>query len=654
VLKKLSFSIFILVAISIGAALFVTRNSAPTHPVLRASDLPPLIPTRSFYADHRASSGYVASHDGSLVSFEKSSLTGRNIVVKNVTTGKEISKFPIGLSFIRWHPTKPLLRFIFEGHDWEADPYSSDRKNWQRTSPVKLSGGWAKNQIATDETMPILTWGKSHSRWDGHMWLVSQDGLIAEKIAEGNSNTQYWVFDDETKPVLRLDSLDPATTRLFKKTSDSWEKLIDVDLGDNFFPLSHVFADGSLIVRSSRGRDKAALVSMNVETGNETVLVENPEADIAWTTALTPAQIPDIVRMGFDTMERVALTDRGTVFLDILAQFPQPVTLGQTTPTASGRYVTQAISVQSKSYIHLLIDLEEKSYVTLAEHGLRRFKDHLVLEQAVTFKARDGLDIPAVLTMPKNVTGPIPFIVYIHGGPAGHTTLGYGHGTQLLVNRGYGVLSVNFRGSTGFGKAYQAKGFKEFGRAMQDDIADAANWLVSEGLADENALVAMGISYGGYSAALAMTRDPGLFDAAIVEFPMLDVEFQSKYHPGFWDDGIDGWWRYFGKTDNANDLVSMKEFSPSNRINQLHGPILLMGGERDQITAVQQVKDFETAALAASKNVEAHYFPNAGHGVNHWRDRLRRARLMEEFLAKYAGGRSGGFEFAERAPAFID
>ena len=358
--------------------------------------------------------------------------------------------------------------------------------------------------------------------------------------------------------------------------------------------------------------------------------------------------------MGNNSYERVALTERGQVFLDILDQFPQPISLGSTSPTASGRFVTQEISSQSKASEFLLIDLEEKSFVKLGEASLRRFKDHFVQEEAVTFEARDGIEIPAVLTKPADVKGPIPFVVYIHGGPAQHVGVGYRHGTQFLVNRGYGVLSVNFRGSTGFGREFQSKGFNEFGRVMQDDIADAANWLVDEGLADTDALIAMGMSYGGYSAALAMTRDPGLFDAAIVEFPMLDIEFQSKNYPGFWENGIDGWWRYFGKVDNPEDLELMRTYSPSNRVEEIHGPILLMTGLRDEITAVQQVKDFETKAMDAGKDIEAHYFPEAGHGVRHWRDELRRARLMEDFLAKHAGGRSGGFEFAERAPAFID
>ncbi|MEP1766009.1 MAG: prolyl oligopeptidase family serine peptidase [Sulfitobacter sp.] len=652
-MKKFLIGLAVLSAIGAGAVLFVTRDTAATHPTLRASNLPPLIPTRAFYADPNAAFDFSVTDDGKYVSYQQTSLTGAKIVVKDLSTDKIISKFPAGLQFRRWHPTKPLMRFIFEGHDWEVDPFKPEPENWRRTSPVRLSGGWVKNEIASTDDQDILTWGKENGNGNGHMWLVSQDGLRASKIAEGNPRTQYWVFDEFPNPALRLDSLDPATTRLFKKDDEDWAPLIDIHMNDQFGPISQVRADGTVVVRSSRGRDKVALVSFDTATGQETVLHENPDADIALVSKLTLTNEPDIIRMGVAKYDRIALTDRGQVFLDILAQFPQPISLGPTVVSPSGRYITQAISPQSKSYIFLLIDMEEKSYQTLAEAPIRRYKEHLVQEKGVTFTARDGLEIPAVLTMPRDVAGPIPFVVEIHGGPALHTTVGYGHATQLLVNRGYGVLSVNYRGSTGFGKEFQSKGFKEFGRAMQDDITDAANWLVAEGMADTDALVAMGTSYGGYSAALAMSRDPDLFDAAIVEFPMLDIEFQSKNYPGFWENGIDGWWRYFGKVDDAEDLALMRKFSPSNRIDEIHGPIMIIGGLRDQITAVQQVKDFESDALAAGKDVEVHYFPNAGHGLNNWRDELRRARLIEEFLAKHAGGRSGGFEFAERAPAFI-
>lgn len=653
-LKKLFLGLSVVLALACGSAFIATQDRDATHPTLKSAALPPLIPTRAFFANAEYKSSFVVSGDGTYLAFEKGTLTDRHIAVTKVGSDETIAELPIGLAFLRWHPTKPLVRFIFEGSDWEVDPYSPARKNWKRISPVKLSGGWVKNRVASTEDMTILTWGKAAPRDAGDMWLVSQDGLTAEKVAEGNEKTVYWVFDTLDNPVLRLDSLDPATQRLFRKTDTGWRTLVDIALNDEFYPVSAVREDGTVLARSARGRDKVALVSMNVDTGVETVEVENARGDIGLPTNLTLTSQPDVIRLGSDTQDRIALTERGEAFLEVLGQFPQPVSLGPTTPSASGRYVTQAISSQSKSEMTLLIDLQERSYVTLAEHVLRKYQDHFVQEQAVTFTARDGLEIPAIMTLPKGVTGPVPFLVYVHGGPAQHVSLGYGHFTQMLVNRGYGVLSVNFRGSTGFGKAFQAAGFRQFGRAMQDDITDAAGWLVQENLADPEALAVMGESYGGYSSALAMTRDPDLFKAAIVEFPMLDVEFQSRHHPGFWDNSIDLWWRYFGQVDVPEELELMRKYSPSNLVEDIHGPILMLGGVRDEITAIQQVRDFEAAAKAADKPVQVHYFENAGHGVSEWRDYLKRARLIEEFLAEQLGGRSGGFELAERAPAFFD
>ena len=477
--------------------------------------------------------------------------------------------------------------------------------------------------------------------------------MNAEKVAEGVESTVFWVFDENTKPVLRIDTLDQATRRVMVKRSEGWESLLDVDLQDTFYPASPVDADGKVLMVSARGRDKAALVTFDTTTGQETVEFSNPDADIGYTVSLNPDKNIDLIHLGGSSMRYQALTEDGETFLKILNDFEQPVSLGDISPTAAGRFVTAAISPAGKSFVYLLIDLQNKSHQLLGEYDFRqRHKHALVAHQVVTFNARDGLALPAVLTMPSNPAGPIPFIVHIHGGPASHMLAEYDHGIQLLANRGYGVLSVNFRGSTGFGKSFQSAGFGEFGRAMQDDISDAANWLVEQKLADPDALIAMGTSYGGYAAALAMTRDPGLFDAAIVEFPMLDPEFQSKHHPGFWREGLDSWWRYFGNPDNDEDLAAMRAYSPLNQVEQIHGPILVLAGVRDRITSARQVRDFEAAANAAGKDVTFHYFAEAGHGLRHWRDRIKRARLLEDFLAIHAGGRSGGFEWVEWVSRF--
>ena len=187
-LKRAVLILGILVALGVIALVFVTRNTPATHPVLAASTLPPLIPTRAFFADPRAEFGFVASSDGAYTVSEKASILGRSKVVREVATGNQIAELPVGIGGIRWHPTEPRIRFIFEGHDWEVDLFNPARENWARTSPVALSGGWVLNQFATDPDMPVMFWGRTSARGVGHMWHVSQDGLEATRVAEGTAS----------------------------------------------------------------------------------------------------------------------------------------------------------------------------------------------------------------------------------------------------------------------------------------------------------------------------------------------------------------------------------------------------------------------------------------------------------------------------------
>lgn len=213
---------------------------------------------------------------------------------------------------------------------------------------------------------------------------------------------------------------------------------------------------------------------------------------------------------------------------------------------------------------------------------------------------------------------------------------------------------MNFRGSTGYGKAFRAAGYGEIGKAMQDDIVDAANWLVGQGIADKSNMAVMGGSYGGYSAALAMTRDPGVFKAAIVDYGVMDIAYQMQNNPFSWGLHLDEMKRYFGDPGNEASLAEMRERSPSTHAANVQGAILITAGKQDQIVGFEQTEEFEGALKAAGKDVTAVYFDKEGHGYDRWQTKLRRARLIEDFLAKHLGGRSGGFDYTEIAAEYLN
>ena len=614
-----------LIALCPAVYLVFSLDRGATHPELHSADLPPLIPARAFFADPQAEFGYQPSFDGALVSYESTGLSGRVIKVREVAGGRVIAKFPARAAGLRWHPDKPLLRFLLDGQEWEADPYHPVRENWRRTAHMHLQPGWHKPFLPRngEERVPVI--GRLHARSGPNLYLVTQVGAEIERIAEGDENLLGWWLDEAFQPLLRFEGIDATRHRMLRLEDSEWREVFVCTVNDILHPVSHRVEEGQLLFLSNRGRDTVALVRMDIATGEEAVLHQRAGRDAQFVYSLGRDGVPDVVTFGTGLPERVALTERGRAYLSILRQFPAPVDVAAISSSADGRFLAAALSPQEDSFVYVLMDLQEGSWARLGDYHFRRFREHLSETEAIRFKARDGPEIPALLTLPCGGSGALPFVVMVHGGPFGADSWGYDHFKQFLANRGYGVLSVNFRGSAGFGRAFQQAGFRQFGRAMQDDVADAAGWLAAQGLADPQAIAVMGHSYGGYAAALAMTRDPGLFAAAVVEMPMTDVEFQSRHHPFFWRKGIGTWTRYFGDPEVPEDLAAMGGYSPVNHVENIAGPVLLTAGLKDQITGHQQARDFAAAARAAGKDVTAHYFENAGHTLGHWRDELARA-----------------------------
>lgn len=642
----------VVVALAGAVLFFASRDRAATHTELRNTALPPLIPVRDFHADPFSNWGYQPSFDGKLVSYRSSNFLGQSLRIKDVATGREIARLPFDIYAIRWHPDQPLIRFKQGGKDYEVDPLAADPENWR---DISLPGFDMWNRVAyplrADDD--ILVTGKRHKRSPTGLYRVTTDGTVT-RLETATKQTLRWITNGNNTVRLRAETIDGFTHKLQRKQGDTWVDLLEYNVNDTFAPVGNAFpADGPQFL-SSRGRDTTALVRLDMATGDETVLFNNPDYDILKLYHFgRGAREIDALTIETDRRKIIAFTDRGRAFKTLIDAHGTSTWFNPTGMSSDGRYVTVALTEHQQSFRYFRFDLDTTTETHLGDFGFRRHADKLTEIKIVRFTARDGLSIPAYLSLPKGVTGPIPFIVRIHGGPAGGEALRYNHEVQFLNNRGYGTLDVNFRGSVGYGRAFQSAGFRQFGRAMQDDIADAARWLAEQNLADPDKIAVMGTSYGGYSAALAITRDPGLFAAAIVEFPMLDTEFQSRHYPEFWNNSIGGWTRYFGDPQNPQDLALMRQHSPINHIDALSAPVLLISGKRDKITGYQQAERFDAAARAAGHDITTHVFENAGHGLSNWKDKVTRARLLEDFLALHLGGRSGRFDYSELAPDFI-
>jgi dipeptidyl aminopeptidase/acylaminoacyl peptidase len=247
----------------------------------------------------------------------------------------------------------------------------------------------------------------------------------------------------------------------------------------------------------------------------------------------------------------------------------------------------------------------------------------------VQYKARDGLEIEAVLTMPKGKDAKnLPFIVMPHGGPWAHDGLYYDYWAQFLASRGYVVMQPNFRGSTGYGTEFLNKGKGQMGFAMQDDITDGVKWAVNQGIADAKRVCIVGASYGGYAAMWGIAKDPDLYRCAI---SISGVAALRREVNDFGNDLMGNLY----KMQWQEMTPDFNAVSPINAIAKIKTPLMLIHGKRDvTVDHVQSQKMFN-AMTKADKAVEFVSLPLADHYFTREADRIKLLSSMEAFLAKH-------------------
>ena len=257
--------------------------------------------------------------------------------------------------------------------------------------------------------------------------------------------------------------------------------------------------------------------------------------------------------------------------------------------------------------------------------------DQIAPVTETSYKARDGLDIPAFLTLPvKRKAGPLPFVVLPHGGPLAHDTGQFDYMAQFLASLGYGVLQPQFRGSTGHGWKFEQAGYGQWGRKSQDDITDGTHWLIDKGYADPVQIAIIGSSYGGYAALMGVEREPSLYRCAVSISGVADLsrlvdEVGSTYG---------------GRTsipDVKDDDVPLASISPVKHANAVQVPVLLLHGRRDFTVPVEHAEAMERALNHVDKPVEAVYFPEADHFFTREKDRIDMLKALQSFLQRSCG-----------------
>jgi dipeptidyl aminopeptidase/acylaminoacyl peptidase len=260
-------------------------------------------------------------------------------------------------------------------------------------------------------------------------------------------------------------------------------------------------------------------------------------------------------------------------------------------------------------------------------------------KKPVVIKARDGLDLVSYLTTPPGVEAKnLPLVLLIHGGPWDRDDDSYDPEVQFLANRGYAVLQVNYRGSTGFGIRFFNAGNLQVGLGMVEDLFDAARWVVDQGIADPKRIAAMGGSMGGFATLRALEMRPDLFACGVDECGPADEATSFRSFPKYWSNIIARWRRREGDVDH--DEAWNRKISPLYQVDAIRAPLLIGQGKNDPRVTIANTDALVAALRKANREMIYVVYSDEGHGFERPENQLDFYGRIEEFLAKHLGGRA--------------
>ncbi|HEV2080379.1 MAG TPA: S9 family peptidase [Allosphingosinicella sp.] len=397
----------------------------------------------------------------------------------------------------------------------------------------------------------------------------------------------------------------------------------------------------------SRGRDTAALFAQDLATGRKTLIAQSAKADIGGAMGNPMTGRVEAYAVNYLKNEWTALDPRVKSDLAFLESRLKGEISVTSRTNADDKWIVSVDPVTAPSAAYLYNRKAKKLtklYVTRPElEGMP-----LAAMHPIEIKSRDGLTMVSYLTLPPgsdaNGDGrpekPVPMVLLVHGGPWSRDAYGYNGAHQWLANRGYAVLSTNFRASTGFGKKFLSAGNLMWGTKMHDDLLDAVDWAVQRGVTTPDKVAIMGASYGGYATLAGLAFTPDRFACGVDIVGPSNLETLLKTIPPYWEAGKAQMYARMGNPTTPEGLALLKERSPLYKAHQIRRPLLIGQGANDPRVNVAESEQIVDALKSKGIPVTYVVFPDEGHGFARPVNNIAFNAVAENFLAKCLGGRA--------------
>jgi dipeptidyl aminopeptidase/acylaminoacyl peptidase len=486
----------------------------------------------------------------------------------------------------------------------------------------------------------IITMNKQDARLHDVYRLDLESGDLT-LAARNPGNIIGWMADADFAVRGALATTPTGDTELLIRDNEnaSWRSILTWGPDDNMtsYPVSFTKDGGSVYMVDSRNANAGRLVRLDLRTMELEVLAEDPIYDVG--NVLIHPDTYDVLAVSYTKDRQVWVPLDDSVVEDFEAI--RALDDGEFSVTS----YDDAFDTWSVAFVKDDAPVSFYTFDRNTDQGTFLFVHRKDLEEyslahmePISFTSRDGLTIHGYATFPlEKPHRNLPMVLDVHGGPWARDSWGYNPEAQLLANRGYICLQINFRGSEGYGKEFLNAGNKEWGGKMQNDLIDGVNWAIDQGYADPKRVAIYGNSYGGYAALVGATFTPDVFACAIAGMGPSNLITFINSVPPYWTTMLENMYRRIGDPRTEEDFL--KERSPLFKVDQIKIPMLIAQGANDVRVKQSESEQIVDAMKAKGIDVEYLLFPDEGHGFAKPEDRLKFYGEIEKFLAKYLGGR---------------
>ena len=600
---------------------------------------PPTIPLRDFFRNPQTT-GYELSPSGALIGFLKPVESRLNIFVQPKSGGEAKQITHVKDRDIRsffWKGDQYLLYLKDNGGDENFHLYvtRSDGTGERDLTPFDAVRADMIDDLEDHPTDLIVGLNKRNKEvFDAYRLNVETGDL--KLIAENPGNIASWITDHDGNIRVATTTDGVNTSLLYRKTeNDALKTVLTTNFKESFTPQFFTFDNEALYGVSNVGRDKAAVVEFDPETGKETkVLFEQPDVDVS---ALHYSRKRKVITSATYTTwkeERKFFDPESESLYKTLGEkLPNYDVYVVSSNKQEDAFIVRTITDRSLGAFYLY-DSKSGELTKLADRNPWLKEDQLCEMKPIEYKSRDGLTIHGYLTLPKGKPAKnLPIVVNPHGGPWARDEWGFNPEVQFLANRGFAVLQMNFRGSTGYGRKFWEAGFRQWGQSMQDDITDGVKWLIDQGIADPKRIAIYGGSYGGYAVLEGLTKTPELYAAGVDYVGVSNLFTFMKTVPPYWKPFLDMMYEMVGNPEKDKTLFEAN--SPALNADRIKAPLFVAQGAKDPRVNINESNQIVEALRKHGVDVEYMVKEDEGHGFHNEENRFSFYEAMEKFLAKH-------------------